>query len=357
MKHVFTFLALIAFVGGQFVRVVDNKYCRRVIASSLDNVGTTFTATADASCRSDNNSGRAERLVFVMSARPVPTFKISSLARSSDTTASFSVRYAIDKVVEYVEMNGIPGYQPSQDQLIHEYGLSGTIGNQWTSFNRNIINVNDDITVQSLTTSLGTSAGKFTFELLLTSDEVVSSAGSTKTVLTPNSFKTTFSINNFVYLNPSSRIAIGIVLFVKYGAVNVNTTSPPSADGNRPDDSTTLQSVALLPGNASQSGFFSWQRFVLGKSASGEVTKTVTLIETGFSMATDTVLTRESDEVGFLMIRNHYSIYDRISYFSWDPSLGVSEPADSPAPNPNIASSAASIYLQLLVIMITCTII
>jgi hypothetical protein len=308
--------------------------------------GYTFTATSPSACK--NNAGansRAAVLAFTMSKTPLPNFKIAALAKGTDSISTFSARFGIDKVVEYIETNNVAGYQANQDQLVKQYSLIST---QWSNFDRITIVVDSITTVEKLTTSYTNGGVTFTFGGQISSDEV-QFGNVTEVVLTPDSFKTIFSIKNIAYSSANSRLAIGTLLFVKSGATRRTVTSDSESDGDRPDDNTPNQTVVDLPSNSGSSGFFSWQRFVVGTNSGTSVTSTVTLTEAGFTIANDTTVGKSTDETvaGFIVQRNFFSLDAQVTSLDWDPSVGVAENAQNSA-----VSSGLSIFTMFTVILV-----
>jgi hypothetical protein len=345
MKYV-VLLYIIAIVFGQYTKVATNRYCRRTVESAFTDSKQTFVGVANLQCFRANGKGKAARLTFTMSTRPVPNFRLTALLATSDSASAFSGRFAADKIVEYVEANNVPGYQVGTDTLVKETLLSS---NAWTDFDRSSVAVGD-ATVNKLTTTLTLSGTTYTFGGQITTDEVTLN-GTVKMVITPNSLKTVFGITNYVYSANNSQIAIGAIMFVR-GAVDRRTSiDTPTSDGERPSDNTANQGVVNIPG-ANANGFFSWQKFVLGRNASSSgVTKTVALTESGITSANDTVIPRLADESGFILQRIYYSINERVTEFSWDPTLATAEATDSnTASKPTIvlALATASAVVALL---------
>jgi hypothetical protein len=347
MKHVIALLCVIAIAFCQYTKVTTNKFCRRTLEGNFSDGKQTFTGVSDLKCIRGGAQGKAARLTFVMSTRPVPNFRLTALVARSDSVAGFSGRFATDKIVEYVETNNVPGYQVGADQLIKETSLNN---NAWTDFERTIIPVGD-ATVNKLTTQLVVSGTTYTYGAQLTTDEITLN-GTVKVVITPNSVKTVFGISNYVYSAQNSRIAIGAILFVRAAIDRKSGTDTPGSEGERPNDNTANQAVANIPG-ANGNGIFSWQKFVLGRNASSSsVTKSVSLTESAITSANDTVIPRNSDEAGFVLQRIYYSIDERVTEFSWDPSMGTQETTDSNvAAKPTIALALAVVAAVVALLM------
>jgi hypothetical protein len=340
---------LIALVGAKFVKISNNKYCKRKVTASLSMADTRFVASSILNCQKGGNSnGRAGALVFTMNARPLPTYKLAGKAKAADSSAAFLARFAIDKIVEYVETNNVTGYQPGADTFVSDINLVST---QWSAFDRSSTDVDSDTKVDQLTTTLTKNGVTFRIGAQITTDEVQTGNDTTKIVLTPNSFKTVFSVENLSYSNPNSRYAIGALLFVA-GADRDTTNSKGDTAGDRPDDNNARQGVASLKTAGSNSGFFSWQKFVMGKNATIAVSS-VTLVESAITVASDTNQSRDDDEVGFVIQRIFFTVRDQVSEFSWDPSLGQTEAAESSSNNSATTSiTRGSNIVALLIVLI-----
>jgi hypothetical protein len=320
-----------------------------VLTGNLAADHTTFTATALLACPPTMSSaGRMGVINFSMSSSPIPNYKIVAQLKSTDTQDFFAARFAIDKIVEYVEANNVPGFQPGQDIIIREYILTGTPSNPWSGFTRNTINLDSTTTVDQLTTTLTASFGSsLTFGAQITSADVVT-GNTTKVVLTPDSFKTVFELDNIVYFNSSSRLAIGTIIVTKGKFTRSNETST-SPEGDMPYYSNANQGVMDISYDGSTTnGYFSWKRFVTGRIKEGFSALNYSLTESLVTIANNTPISLASDEAGFTLNRIFFTLNDRLVSFSWDPSLGVTDASNSPS---------SAVFLSVNIVLLVSTIV
>ncbi len=300
--------------------------------------------------------GRYGVLGFQMSSLLVPTFGIygfgiqggGSGGSGSGGAYAFGARFGIDYIVEYNETNGVEGYQPgigaTFDKAIKIYSMADLLRSQkWSTPTDDITNVGGNTTVHKITTQLKASDNipfTVTWGAMVSTDEVVA-GDKTKVVLTPNSLKTVFDLQNFKYTSEGSRMAIGTIV-LSAGATAKWSATSQSKDGDRPNEVTANQGVYGIGASASSNtnGYFSFQKFVqttdAGTTAS---TRTVTLTAgQDFTTETDSAISKGNDEASVSLKRTWFTVNERVTNFNWDPSLGASETQENNVPTTNSAN-------------------
>lgn len=360
-------------VYSSYTKPAINKFCRRNVVVANNALLNTITAQSNLGCVSISNAsmanGRYGALGFQLSGALLPSFGIYGYGISGQGGAGgssggaylFGSRFAVDTIVEYNETNGKAGYQPTgtnPDKTIATYTMADLFRvNKWSALNLQTSNIDANTKVHKITTSLkggdlGGNAHTVTWGAMITTDEVIA-GDTTKVVLTPNSFKTIFDLQNFQYKSTDTRtrIAIGTVL-ISAGATTKWSSTPKSKDGDRPNEVTSNQGVYGIGGTDSSSnpnGYFSYQKFITttdGATVSGS-TRVVTLVNDDFTAETDANIQKNSDEATLSFKRVWFGIQDRVTNFNWDPSLGSNEAQENQVPQTNAAASLSMLIALL----------
>lgn len=398
MKHIFAIVAVIAAllfcahsqVGSQGApkAVANNKYCRRYITSNIAADNKMATLYARSKCNA-NKAGvkRSSYVMFRLASDlgGLPRMRVSNFndvkSATADSSSSFTSIMGFERIVEFNETNGTPGFQNGQDQIIDSYMLRDgwakrPNGAKWSPITMTTTPISSDSNLYSLSMSLPTpwaNADSVSLGIDITeveSSKIVGNKTLTRYVLAPNSLKVDFNINNIKsYKTGTTGIAISVLLFTKSNNVtrrapveNSNISPDTAGDqsiGDRPDDHNADQSVSDIAdevNSAQNTGFFSFKRWFFNSDVNGTVSK-ARMLDSAWEVMDDTDPEYTYYKTaGFNVKRIWITPAGLPKQISWDPSVGVVETIDdgsvAPATSTNSANSVLSSFSALLIILL-----
>lgn len=222
-------------------------------------------------------------------------------SKSEDTETEFKYKVEFEEIIEYLETNGISGYQ-TNDTDLSRYEFDA-----WHDlvYQEELI---DGVTVLTITAT--TADNVFTMVMRL-------SAGLLdlgQAILTPNSLKIDIIIENFDYVQHNSSLALKTKIKTEIEVeIKEDDTTVEEALGLASDESQISLASAL--GN----GFFSWAEIAL---ADGTVIDVITSsLEEEDSDEKD----EDDDVLGYKSNRKIYFSFEanNATKIFWDPKIGV----------------------------------
>ncbi|KAL9641531.1 hypothetical protein ABK040_013452 [Willaertia magna] len=284
---------------------------------------------------------------FTANINKVPFFKFIStsgveislgVGKPIQVEIKVGAAFGIDKIIEFDDRNGVPGYQPnSNDTIVNTWTLNDKV---FTDFTITKTDVSNDGTsyVYKLEGSVTiTGLGTIRITAYVTSEEVSYSNNdlvirNVKQILTPYSMKTEISIEGVKYSKPTTRLAIGSFVIYR-GSVSSKKTTTRNilATSERPEDPSNDQKVFNFDSDIIDQAlgqvlglpkpFFSFQTFVASKVSTAIQKKT--LISTDLLDETILNLGDATSEISNAKSKRiWFSLAEQIENLNWDPSIG-----------------------------------
>jgi len=345
MKAVQAFL-FIAFIYNVFSQaaVATPKYCSRAYTQAFSVGGYTSTLSGVTQCYNGDNSVRANVINFVVSSAIYPDIRVSYLSKKQAAKGSSGIPFVkaliYDQFVEYIESNGIPGYQPVNgtipgDIVVRVQNLINTArtgGTKWSPVTYSLTqmaNINVHTQQFSLQASLPSDIASCAIGLKVAEKEIAIPINGTTTsqlILIPAGIKYTFDLTNIQYSNVNSTgIAIGghIVTIGPVYLKQSSGTNPPNAQFRLNDCNNEQQSEGAMDTNDNvEGGFHSWR-------TSFRVLLQNQLQDHGVQLFGPQIVTcppaLTSISSGFICKRVYFSTTSQVQSIDWDPSLGATE--------------------------------
>jgi len=281
------------------------------------------------SCTRDN-ALRRTNLFFDINTVGRPDIQVAffrAIRDDDDTLTAFSYfRIFFERVIEYEEKNGVPGYQPGlgiNDDKPRAIDFLST--KQWNPITTTNTDVGDGATVHTFTAS--TVDGEVTFDIHFTTDYLV---GPNRTVIVPHSAKFDFKITNHTY---TDALASGLAFRV-FVVARGRTREKAKTDTDTELDLEDQKAVSINDDGS----YFTWNNYVTERTQGD-----VTIYDHSLSYDADktdanTLLTQDA--------RLHvstiwFSVPNRPVNLVWDPYVGFAD-------NYNSATSAALSFALLL---------
>jgi len=312
--------------------------CQREIQKKVS--PTDIRITSLRRCRKDNDN-TASALVFDINTNGRPDIRIGFFRRVQDatgTTQAFSgFRIFFERVIEYVEVNNVTGYQPGRNPTDDHPGvIEFLLNKQWNP-------VQESVTQGTGTTQIHeffatSSDGEVTFAYHFTTDFIETT---NNTRMVPNSGKFSFSINNHVYTDPNAAGLAFRIFVINRGGIR--TKSKTDTDTGL---DLTNQGAVAVEDNGLTRNFFTWNQFVTSLKGS------FTLYNKTLDMDFDR--TEADGDLKFGDATLHVSTIwfsvprapgDTATSFMWDPYFGVSD--DNSASSVLLVSFILSLFAAL----------
>lgn len=324
--------------------VEKSGYCTRTYSSLVKDDQRTFVLSGAKQCTDSQSLGA---LVFSISCKFLPWFRLIGLGAKNDTVSVTAAAAAADLVfdsfIEYTEKNGQAGYQPDVwngthwipgDTVVRTYILGSFIpGWRWSKITHQEMKIDDDATKHKL--SFSDNIGLNNFDMTYSVDMASSELRDGKRTIRPNALKLNLDVTNIEYVSPTSTgVALGMMLATRGAVIKRNVTKTGLRDGEEPEE----EVVDVKNDKGNKEIYFSWNRTVVIDGAQPYQVKAST-----FSAAISTPDGYDDIQASFSFHRIWYSIDQRVSTISWDPTIGAPEGPD------NSAGRAVVSMLSLLV--------
>jgi len=323
--------------------VIAAKTCPRTMDVNFSNGKKTIIVNTNVgACTRGDDKKRMAKMQFTMSSVGIPRVTVASQKNKDDKNSALRLGFAIDRVVEYREKNGAQGYQPGEDDVIQTYKLASAA---WSD----IVVVKNDVdaanSVYDLSTTLNTLyASQIKLSVSVTPIEIsfrVQNTTVQRTVLTPNSFKVSFSMNGIKYSSTNSTgLSVGVIVaskgsMGKRGASRSALFAAQTATEITTDTVSTDQEVHDIDDEndaTSKAAFFSLKKFVFKYTPAGALSSTTVPVATsaGFKDVTDATEKAELNGVqaegsDLNLKRMWFTPMEKVTDFIWDPTLGSNE--------------------------------
>jgi len=256
-------------------------------------------------------------------------------------------------VIEYIESNGVPGYQPGADTIVRVISLFNANRNGQSTWSQISLT---QTTIPSTTTNVYTmsfnlqkgnnDAASVYFGLNVAVKEVaipINGTSSSMMILVPSGVKFTFDATGITYQNPNSTgLAFGVYHLSTGGAIATKTGNSTSVPAQyRPDQTNPDQTVFshMDPTDNVEGSLFSFRskfRVWLNNQFQDHAVQV-----NGPTTITNPIGIPSQ----FIVNRFYFSTTQQVSAINWDPNLSASE--DS------ISSSSKTFLSLTLCLLIT----
>jgi len=300
--------------GNEVVRTIN------VIASPA--MGEPHTYAVLATQRSVRSNGRVSRIQdaieFTFSTVGLPHVTLRHFARSSDGVEARAARHAFRKLVEYVNVNSDPGYQPENDTKVQSYYFWN---NTWSPLTVSSTTTAGGATVTSICTNTANSV--VVLCVYLTDIATDLTVNGSVFHLDDQAIHHTLTINNFPFINTNSQLALKAHFEAKTRVVDWNETDANEAAEDLSDAGDDHHPVAA------------WNTYVNVTGAGCTPTATV---EREAIRIVESINDTDNLPASATQFPDHisFSTILRITYFSfltnagcrptqifWDPDLGL----------------------------------
>jgi len=293
-------------------------------------------------CNKDN-ANSASALLFDINTNGRPDIKIGYYRKMKDADAKVqafsSFRIFFERVIEYVEVNNVTGYQPGRNPTDDHPGtIEFLINKKWNPVQ------------ESVTQGTGTSEiheffatsvdGEVTFAYHFTTDFVETT---NNTRMVPNSGKFSFSVNNHVYVDPNAAGLAFRIFVISRGGIR----SKSRTDTDTGLDLTNQGAVAVND-NGLERNFFTWNQFVT--SLKGDFTLYNKTMDVDFDRSEadgDLKFGDGAVHVSTIWFSVPRAPGDTATSLLWDPYFGVTE--DNASASSLLLSLFVSLFAMLFV--------
>jgi len=346
MKAIFALLLVLVVAlqvqADSFQANTTAKACRRSVAYSATPKGapTTLRFISTAACRFGKPGVAASGTAIIADINVVgrPDLSIgvfhAAAILGTYTDALSGFRLILERVIEYNDIDGVPGYQPQAggDRPCAN-GITFLANAGWSAFDITSSDVDESNSTYYTATSTSTTPTGFT----LTAEVSTVAMSNGKVELDPSSFKFSFDIANYVYKNASCASGLAFRIFIV--AAGAARTKPSTVNINTDIDLSSQDSVDVPNAAGDSVGtFFVWD-------------KTVTDVNGSSVVLHSNLGTYDSSEgVSGLNIPAKYaasviwfSVEGQVSTFSWDPyAMADDSIADTSATSTGSAATTGS---------------
>jgi len=275
--------------------------------------------------RNDKTTHTKDALDFRFSTVGIPRFVLRYFMKDSDSKESLLHRWAVWKVFEYDETDGVPGFDPATENITSSYSL---FLRRFTQMNYNKYTDSDGAVIHSVCTDLNPIDQSTPFpDVTFCAHAAEKEGTANRTHINPNSLKWSISISNYPYQSASGRLG----LKVSFDSRNIvkDLSATDASDEN--DESQAALDMSSDDDNSHRfRGIAAWVTTVdvtgTGCAATSTVVRSVVLDQ---QISTDDENPPTDPDIDA-------TIKIRVSYFSfptncvqpasivWDPELGVS---------------------------------
>jgi hypothetical protein len=212
-------------------------------------------------------------------------------------------------VIEYIEINGQPGYQPGLLVTDDKPGAIDFLAQKvWSPIEQDVEELDDGGKVHNFT--LTSDDQEVTILFQFTTDFVENTR---RIKMVPNSAKLTFGINNHVYRNQNaSGLAIRVFVVGRGGVVDVNK------DDSIGLDFTNQSGVNIDNDGETSRSFFTWDRFV----TEGNEQKDIYVHSIGKDVDRSEANEYLSEDSRLHVSTIWFSV-PNVTSFEWDPFFGM----------------------------------
>jgi len=317
--------------------------CQRDIQKQVS--ATDIRITSQRRCKNDDDK-TAHALVFDINTNGRPDIKIGFFKRvqddNTDTAAFSSFRIFFERVIEYVEVNNVTGYQPGPKPTDDHPGAIEFLANKkWNPIQESVTQGPGTAQIHEFFAT--STDGEVEFAYHFTTD-FVETMNNTRMV--PNSGKFSFAVNNHVYTDPKAAgLAFRIFVISRGGLRNKTQT-----DTDTGLDLTNEGAVAI-DDNGFGGHFFTWNQFV--STLKGPFTvfnRTLDMdadrveADTMFHFADNTL---HVSTIWFSVVRQPG---DTTASFAWDPYFGVVEDNTMSASSSRVLLAIVTFIVAVLVV-------
>lgn len=336
--------------AADYTVVEKSGYCTRGFNSKVTDNAHTVTLTGAKQCTDSQSLGV---LVFSISNYFLPWFRLIGLGAVNDTVsitvAAAAADLVFDSLIEYKETNDEPGYQPLRwngtnwlpgDAVKKTYILGAIFpGIMWGTVKSTQTSVDGSTTAMKYTLSFSELVGWSNFDMAFSVDITTKEMRDGKRSLRPNSLKLNLDINNFKYTSTESTgLALGTIFATRGGVAKHNLTRALDEDESDED------MVDVMNDKGKRELYFSWNRTVVVDGNRAVEVKT-----SDWSVEVSTPAGYEN-QASFKLNRMWYSIDERVTSLSWDPTIGSPEGPDNSAGRAVV--SLVSLLVAVLVTLI-----
>jgi len=274
----------------------------------------------------EDHEERANEFQASISSKTGPVFFVQTFVKNGNGNDGFQAALIFDKILEYNEVDNIPGFTPGVDHIVSNSSL----------FSKSQIYTTISVTNHTIDGTDGTDVNKvfsFTFnslagafpgatKLTFTMDFTARTSKYGRKVLTPNSLKLTVTVDNFDITDPTTNggYALGLLLVTKKNVRDTQDGHNEETE-DRPDKPSKNNSVIPVNDNDNDpdKGFFSYDKTVFVGTFGDAVTDIVVsqIAAEGFD--------RNRFDVDFdgSASRLFFSVTNKsLNTIEWDPSLG-----------------------------------
>ncbi|EFC48773.1 predicted protein [Naegleria gruberi] len=347
----------------------NNLSCKRDVTTSTTSSQVSLTSAATCDLGTNRTSlSTFTQLKFYAAFGTIPMVKAVASAGVSikitsllSTTISIDVgaAFGVDKVIEYLDNDGVSGYQEGNgDTIVKEYPLVGLTWSTPTLVKTSISSSSSAYIYQVTTSASVGTLCTVKFTGYLTTNEVTFSDSSlvarsgVSQVLVPSSYKSSLEFTGINYLNSNGKLAISTLLAYR-GSLAKKASSRSLRDlfattsEERPDSASSDQIVFQFDQSSFLSSwnlsstfnipkpYFSFQSYVSKYSTGSTVVSKATLVST--STSTATIANTNTLAYGAItadissakVVRFYVSFTEQVSNFIWDPSVGTEDTSAS----------------------------
>jgi len=162
-----------------------------------------------------------DAIEFTFSTVGLPHYTLRHFAKSTDSVETRAARHGFRKLVEYVNVNSDPGYQPENDTKIQSYYFWN---NTWSPLTVSTTSTAGGATVTSVCTNTANSV--VVLCAYLTDIAAALTVNGSVFELDNQAIHHTLTINNFPFINTNSQLALKVHFEAKTRVVDWNDTQP-----------------------------------------------------------------------------------------------------------------------------------
>jgi hypothetical protein len=283
--------------------------------------------TSEAACKFGNKGAKVVEAAAIYSQINVidrPDLSIAvfhaTAANMTDVSAALAgFRVILERVIEYQDVDGVPGYQPQiGGDSPCPNGITLLLNAGWTNWAVTSTAVGGDPTAM-LYTATSTSTTPSSFTLSVSVSSVSLSNG--KIRLDPSSFKFEFDVNDYVYNNAACASGLAFKIIVVSGGTPQRKSS--SVIVNTDVDLSNQDTYAVPDVNDNDRGaYFAWDRNVTLFNGTGlPLHHNVSVLASDVDDILDTL----DIPIHWTATAMWYSVVGQVTSFSWDPYAMVDD--------------------------------